>query len=92
MRFANGTELSLGESQGANREAVFEEQIRYTVAEHFRRQARLKGSGVKVLSLFFMDRVDSYVRRDGVIRTLLARVFNEERTRYPDWKDADLDR
>lgn len=92
VRFANGTELSLGESQGEDREAVFEEQIRYTVAEHFRRQAKLKVSGVKVLSLFFIDRVDRYARRDGVIRSLFAKVFEEEKARFPDWKDSDPER
>jgi type III restriction enzyme len=35
--FTNGTTLSLGESRGADKEAIFDSQIRYTLGEHFRK-------------------------------------------------------
>lgn len=85
--FANGVELGLGESQGADKEAIFEAQIRYTVEEHFRRQHRRKDDGIKVLSLFFIDRVDNYAPADGLIRKLFSKAFNELKNSYPDWKD-----
>lgn len=91
VRFANNVELKAGESQGADREAIFEAQIRYTVEEHFRRQARLRPNRIKVLSLFFIDRVDNYARERGIIRQLFARAFNELKQGYPEWKGISPD-
>ena len=88
VRFANNVELKTGDAQGADKDAIFEAQIRQTIETHFRRQAKLKAAGVKVLSLFFIDRVDNYAREDGIIRVLFDRTFNELKTKYPDWKDV----
>jgi len=77
VTFTSGKELRVGESHGADKEAVFEAQIRYTVQEHFRKQKRLRGQGIKVLSLFFIDRVDNYANQDGLIRRLFNKAFNE---------------
>ena len=90
VRFANGVELSTGESIGENKEAIFEAQIRYTIEEHFLKQRRLKPHGIKVLSLFFIDRVDNYVGDEGIIRALFRRCFDELKLKYPDWKDTDV--
>jgi len=54
VRFANGSELKMGEARGADKEAIFREQVRYTVEEHCRKQAKLRPLGIKVLSLFFI--------------------------------------
>jgi type III restriction enzyme len=86
--FTNGTTLTLGESRGADKEAIFDSQIRYTLGEHFRKQARLRERGIKVLSLFFIDRVDNYARADGLIRRLFERAFLDLRPAFPDWKDV----
>jgi type III restriction enzyme len=87
VRFANNVEIAMGQELGADKEAVFEAQIRYTVEEHVRKQARLKAAGLKVLSLFFIDRVDNYAREDGIIRQLFARAFDEVKQGHPDWRD-----
>ncbi len=89
VRFTNGVELKVGESLGADKEAVFEAQLQYTVEEHFRKQQRLKSRGIKVLSLVFIDRVDNYSRADGIIRSLFAKVFNAAKSKSADWKDID---
>ena len=88
VRFANGVELSTGESIGENKEAIFEAQIRYTIEEHFLKQRRLKPHGIKVLSLFFIDRVDNYVGDEGIIRSLFRKCFNELKLKYPNWKEC----
>ncbi len=75
--FANGMELRVGEARGADKEAIFDAQIRYTIGEHFRKQRRLREHGIKVLSLFFIDRVDNYAREDGIIRQLFNKAYNE---------------
>jgi len=89
VRFANNVEISLGQELGADKEAIFEAQIRYTVEEHLRRQARLKDVGLKVLSLFFIDRVDNYAPEDGLIRRLFVQAFDDVKQRFPDWRDRD---
>ena len=61
VRFKNGIEVGVGQTQGGDQAALFREQIRYTVEEHFRKQKRLKAAGIKVLSLFFIDRVENYI-------------------------------
>lgn len=89
VRFANQHELQRGEDVGSDREAIFEAQIRHTIEEHFRKQRRLAPKGVKVLSLFFIDKVANYVADDGIIRVLFDRAFDEIKARYPEWKDKD---
>lgn len=88
VRFANNIEIKVGESRGADKEAIFEGQIRYTIHEHFDKQRRLQATGIKVLSLFFIDRVDNYAREDGIIRRLFNRCFNELKTGYEEWGDV----
>jgi type III restriction enzyme len=87
IRFSNNVEINVGEEIGTNKEAIFESQIRYAIEEHFRKQARLKKAGIKVLSLFFIDRVDNYAQKDGIIRKLFFRLFGELKNDYTDWKD-----
>jgi type III restriction enzyme len=89
VRFGNGFELKVGESLGADKEEIFEAQIRYTIEEHFRKQARLLPQGIKVLSLFFIDRVNNYRDKSGLIRQIFHRAFEELKRRYPRWKETD---
>lgn len=89
VSFENGVDLQEGESRGADKTAMFEAQIRYTIEEHFRKQARLKPHNIKVLSLFFIDTVSNYAAEDGVIRLLFDKCFNElkQGARYAEWRD-----
>ena len=91
IRFANNVELRVGEASGVEKDAIFEAQLRYTIEEHFRKQVRLKDDGLKVLSLFFIDKVDNYVADDGIIRQLFDRAFDELKEAYPEWKDRKAD-
>jgi type III restriction enzyme len=87
VRFANNQELAVGSEIGADKDALFEAQIHYTIEQHFRRQQKLKAQGIKVLSLFFIDRVDNYAAADGMIKRLFNEAFNALKLVYPDWKD-----
>ena len=76
VRFTNGVEVEKGANRkGEDKEAVFETQIRLTIEEHFRKQERLKPFDIKVLSLFFIDRVDNYAQETGIIRQLFHKVL-----------------
>ena len=87
IRFSNNVELRIGQTIGVEKDAIFEAQLRYTIEEHFRKQARLRDDGIKVLSLFFIDKVDNYVTDDGIIRKLFDRAFDELKELYPEWRD-----
>lgn len=89
VRFLNNVELKKGSEIGAEREAVFDAQIRYTLEEHFRKQARYRAQGVKVLSLFFIDKVVNFASDDGIVRQLYIKAFNDLKVGYPEWRDAD---
>jgi type III restriction enzyme len=91
IAFSNGVALIKGEAFGGNTSAIFREQIRYTVEEHFRRQSALRDDGIKVLSLFFIDRVDNYAPADGIIRKLFSEAFDEFKNEYQDWSELDAD-
>ena len=88
IRFANNQELALGGEQGSDRDAIFEAQIAFTIEEHFRRQRRLNDQGIKVLSLFFIDKVDNYAPDDGKLKRMFVKAFDEIKKRYDEWKDV----
>ena len=87
VRFSNNREIQIGGEIGADKEAIFEAQIRYTIEEHMRKQERLRGRGIKVLSLFFIDRVDNYAAKDGLIRRLFTQAFDDLKKSFAAWKD-----
>jgi len=60
IRFSNGIRLRQGEEQGGSRSDVVKKQIRETIIAHFQKEEQVQGMGLKVLSLFFLDRVDNY--------------------------------
>lgn len=56
-------------------------QIRKTIEEHLDRELKLNPKGIKVLSLFFIDRVEKYRQYDKEGNALLgeyAKIFEEE--------------
>lgn len=60
VEFANGTMVSLGQATGAHDEALMRAQVYETVREHLDKELRLIAQGIKVLSLFFIDKVANY--------------------------------
>jgi type III restriction enzyme len=92
VSFTNGVTLKLGSPHGADQAAVFRAQVRYTIERHFRRQRQLDDDAaargaerIKVLSLFFIDKVDNYTAPDGLIRTLFDEEFDNLKAKYPAW-------
>jgi type III restriction enzyme len=87
VRFTNNQELAVGAEIGADKDALFKAQIEYTIEQHLRRQQKLKAQGIKVLSLFFIDRVDNYAGTDGPIKRLFSEAFDDLKGKYPDWQE-----
>lgn len=82
MELLNGTILHEGAMTGSiNEMAIRREQIRETIRSHFERERALFPKGIKVLSLFFIDKVENYrVYGRGGAASLgkFAEMFEEE--------------
>ncbi|MDH5641072.1 MAG: hypothetical protein OEY28_07240, partial [Nitrospira sp.] len=81
IRFSNGRTLHQGEEIGAMREDVWRAQIKHTIKRHLEKELQLRARGIKVLSLFFIDRVANYRDYDGAgqpVKGKFAEVFEAE--------------
>ena len=82
IEFTNGERLALGEVRGDTMSTEIKRvQIRSTIENHFKRQEELWKEGVKVLSLFFLDKVKNYriYNDDGTTELgAYAQMFVEE--------------
>lgn len=65
ISISNGNLLYKGDSQGGLTDEVMKFQIRKTVEEHLKKEKRLNKLGIKVLSLFFIDKVANYRSYDA---------------------------
>lgn len=66
IEFSNGKSVGIGEVIGGMDDASLKKlQIRKTIEEHLDKELRLKSRGIKVLSLFFIDRVANYRSYDA---------------------------
>ena len=83
VEFENGMRLRLNETIGSSRPEIFRAQIRATIVEHMRAQQRVAVRKVKVLSLFFVDRVANYTAKDGIIRKIFDEEFTRARREFP---------
>jgi type III restriction enzyme len=93
IRFSNGRTLRLGEEIGGLREDVWRSQIKETIKRHLEKELQVRESaperGIKVLSLFFIDRVANYRDYDGEgkpVKGKFADVFEAELANWA--KDA----
>lgn len=80
--FSNGTRIYLNEALGDfDEDAVKRFQIRQTIEEHLDKEMQLNKRGIKVLSLFFIDKVANYREYDkdnNPIKGKYAKMFEEE--------------
>lgn len=87
--FTNDAEMVLKEDAAdpsASKREIFRNQIEKTILEHFARQKALKKQGIKVLSLFFIDRVANYVSDSGIIKQLFDETFERLKTKEETFK------
>lgn len=64
ITLTNGLTLSAGETRGGMNDEVMKFMLRRTVEEHFKKERFYKARGIKVLSLFFIDKVKNYREYD----------------------------
>ncbi len=60
VAFTNGRSLNVGQEVGGMRDDVWRVQIEQTVRRHLEKELQVQGRGLKVLTLFFIDRVANY--------------------------------
>jgi len=89
VELSNGTRLDVGGVQGGFQDDIMKVQIRKTVEEHFRKEAKLKPLGIKVLSLFFIDKVKNYRSYEGgsAIKGKFAEWFEETYSEFASKKE-----
>jgi type III restriction enzyme len=99
VSFTNGLVLGAGQTHGGRADDVMRVQIRETIKEHFEKEQRIRktlpeGQRLKVLSLFFIDRVANYAPADGKIRRWFVEAYNElaASPRYRDVEPLPVDK
>ena len=83
IEFENGLRLQAHETIGPSRPEIFRAQIAKTIEQHMELQQRMQRRGVKVLSLFFIDRVANYTAPEGLIRRIFDEEFERLKGCYP---------
>jgi type III restriction enzyme len=93
ISLSNGDDIFVGESRGGITDELMKFQIEKTIEEHFKKERILQKKGIKVLSLFFIDRVANYRKYDesgnllkGKLAIWFEEIFNEysEKSAYTD--------
>lgn len=81
VELSDGKYYLLEERLSENKEAIFRAQIKETIRAHFDKQKEL-GDRIKVLSLFFIDKVENYIRQNGIIRKIFDEEYEKLRVNY----------
>jgi type III restriction enzyme len=84
VEFANGKVLELKQEEGGMGDELLKAQIRQAIEQHLSKERRFRNKGIKVLSLFFIDKVANYRWYDdeghlqkGKLAQWFEEAFNE---------------
>ena len=93
IRFANDVTVYTGQAHGTLTDVILRLQIEATIRRHFEKEVKLGKLGIKVLSVFFIDRVANYrvYHEDGTVgkgkfAEWFEEIFQQYRTR-PEFAD-----
>lgn len=77
--FTNGNQLTVNEpgETTLSKQEIFRVQISETIRYHVYKQKELLDSGIKVLSLFFIDKVSNYIDDEAIIPKLFDKEFEK---------------
>ncbi len=91
IQITGGRWFKIGVDASQNKADIFRVQIRETIKHHLQRQTEL-GNDIKVLSLFFIDKVSHYTDDDGLIRVIFNEEFNILKTQSAQFKNSQVDK
>lgn len=90
VEFENEIRLTTDGGDGVSRPDIFRYQIRETIQQHIDHQKKMKDRGIKVLSLFFIDKVANFIgdgQNEGIIKRIFSEEFRRLRDQLNDFKD-----
>ena len=76
IQFSGGLKVTKGVDNSLLKDDIQKMQIRRTIEEHLRKEKILNPLGIKVLSLFFIDKVDNY-RNDGKFYQWFEEIYRQ---------------
>ena len=86
--------IHVGEVTGGSNDSIYREMIRETIREHLRKETLLRPKGIKVLSLFFVDKVASFLgigssneTANGNFALWFDELLEEELSRNGKWRE-----
>ena len=88
VELSDGKFYTLKDHSSENKEAIFRTQIHETIKAHFDKQEEL-GEEVKVLSLFFIDKVDNYRGEDALIKRIFEEEFERLKVNFARFRNQD---
>jgi type III restriction enzyme len=101
IRFTSGLTLGIGQETGGIRDDLWRAQIKHTIKQHLEKELLVRDRGIKVLSLFFIDRVANYRDYDNghsvpgkfatVLEEELARSAEVDRYKNLEWLKAPIE-
>ena len=90
--FSNGLKIYEGKSS-IEEDEIVRIMVRETIREHLEKKKQLNTKGIKVLSLFFLNRVDDYLLEDGLVRKNFEEEFNKLiQDGYKEFSDLDIEK
>jgi len=90
IEFENGIRLELKEVNGQVKRQVQAQQISEAIELHMQKFEELKAQNIKVLSLFFIDRVANFLKsEDGWMEKHFCEEFNRIKLNYESFKEIE---
>ena len=90
IAFENGLRLELSEVNGEVKRQIQEQQISEAIVLHMQKYEVLKAKDIKVLSLFFIDKVANFLsNEDGWMEKHFCQEFDRLKVGYESFKDIE---
>ena len=89
VSFSNGIRVYIGQAS-VNEEEILKTMVKETIESHLEKKSELNPIGIKVLSLFFINRVDDYLPQDSILRRVFEETYIELVTNeFPEFSGID---
>ena len=90
IQFENGLRLELSQINGQVKRQIQEQQISEAIELHMQKYEELKTKNIKVLSLFFIDRVGNFLAsEDGWMEKHFCKEFDRLKVEYESFRDIE---